>query len=101
LLNQVRQLTRELRDVKREARQASLGPIDRLLEEASRELDELASVCELVRKFRDGKVTLAEFARGPMHGRHIADDDIEGVLAGVDSQPEPTPPRPRGKRRRA
>jgi hypothetical protein len=64
LLNQVRQLTRELRDVKREARDASLGPLDRVVAQAARELDDLESVCVQVRKFRDGKSTLADLVRG-------------------------------------
>ena len=65
LLNQVRQFTRELRDVKRDAREAVMGPLDEVLEQASRELDDFAKVCDFVRRFRDGKSTLAEFSRGP------------------------------------
>ena len=65
LLDQVRRLTRELRDVKRDARAVSPGPLEEVVEQAARELDDFASVCELVRGFRDGKITLAEFARGP------------------------------------
>jgi hypothetical protein len=65
LLNQVRALTRELRDVKREARDASPGPIATLIEQGEHELHELTSVRDFVRKFRDGKISLSEFARGP------------------------------------
>ncbi len=83
LLNQVRQLTRELRDVKQSAREASFGPLDRVLEQAGRELDGFASICEFVRKFRDGKSTLAEFARGPVQLQGTDDDDIEGMLESV------------------
>ena len=107
LLNQVRQLTRELRDVKQGARESSFGPLDRMVEQAGRELDDFASICEFVRKFRDGKSSLAEFARGPVHlqGADDDDDDLEGMLesifmAELGYEPAPARPGTRRKRRR-
>ncbi len=82
LLNQVRQLTRELRDVKRAARDASFGPIDQMVEQATRELNEFAAICEFVCKFRDGKIKLAEFVRGPMHAQ-AGGDDMEQLLESI------------------
>ena len=66
LLDQVRQLTRQLRDARQEAREAYFGLApDELIEQASSELDGLTEIYDFVRKFADGKLSLAEFARGP------------------------------------
>ena len=43
---------------------AQQAPLDRVVAQAARELDELESVCVHVRKFRDGKSTLADLVRG-------------------------------------
>jgi len=81
----VRELTRELRDVKRDAREASFGlSPDELTEQAGRELDELEGICEFLRKFRDGKITLAELVRGPPQTSHRDADDL-----GVPRTPDP------------
>jgi hypothetical protein len=50
LLKQVRHLTRELRDVKRDAR--SPGPLPRVVERATRELAELTSIRDFVSSLR-------------------------------------------------
>lgn len=66
LLKQVRNLTRELRDVKDAARygQVSHGSIDRAAARAARDLAGLEALCELVREFKIGRRTLAELALG-------------------------------------
>lgn len=103
LLNQSRQLTRQLRDVKRDARAASFGPLDYLVERAGHELDDFASICELVRRFRDGKLTLAELMLGLAHLQEDDDDDdiwfvLEDLLsAELDDEPAPPQPRRGGK----
>lgn len=67
LLDQVRQLTRELRDAKRNEQSFSGGlSLEQVLEQATRELDQVSAVVDFVRQFRDGKIGLAEFARGPV-----------------------------------
>jgi hypothetical protein len=77
LLDQLRALTRELRDIKRDAREASFGlSPDELVEQAGRELDDFEGVCEFVRKFRDGKITLAELVRGPPQTSRSDADDL-------------------------
>jgi hypothetical protein len=66
LLNQVRQLTRELRDAKQDAREASFGvAADALAEQASLELDQLDELYDFIRRFRDGELSLADLRRGP------------------------------------
>lgn len=68
LLDQLRALTRELRDAKQAAREALGLPTAEAVE---RELGELQLVYEFVCRFRDGKLTLAELSRGP-HGTRFA-----------------------------
>jgi hypothetical protein len=66
LLQQFRELTRRLRDAKQDARDTSHGlSPDELVQQASRELDELQIVCDFLCRFRDGKLTLSELSRGP------------------------------------
>jgi hypothetical protein len=67
LLDQVRQLTRAIRDLKRDAQQAFQGasPAE-IVAGATQELDELQAMCELLRQFRDGQITLAELKRRTM-----------------------------------
>jgi hypothetical protein len=103
LLDQVRELTRELRDIKRDAREASFGlSPDELAEQAGRELDDFEGVCEFLRKFRDGKITLAELVRGPPQTSHSNADDLAFLerlileeLEGFEPAPRPS----RGRRK--
>src|SRR6478609_798231 len=68
LLDQVRRLTRQIRDAKREAVDASMGlSPEELTERAGRELDDLEDICRFIESFRDGKLTVAELERGPEH----------------------------------
>jgi ketosteroid isomerase-like protein len=100
LLDQVRRLTRQVRDMKREARDASMGlsPTE-LADQASSELDELEEICRFVEKFRDGRMTAAEFARGP---RSLRRDDelelLEQLFADYSIEVEPAPARSRKRR---
>ncbi len=65
LLKQVRQLTRELRDTKALAREAARGmPPAELLASAEDQLHELESLCELLRRCRDGLATPSDL--GPL-----------------------------------
>lgn len=63
LLDQIRQLTRQIRDTKREAQEAVGGSPDELIASATEELDDLQALCELLRDFRDDRLTLAELRR--------------------------------------
>jgi hypothetical protein len=64
LLDQVRALTRQLRDLKRAAREESMGlPPSGLVEQARQELDDIEALCELLGQFRDGRITLADLKR--------------------------------------
>ena len=64
LLDQVRALTRQLRDHRRAAREESMGlPPRELVEQAEQELDDLEALCELLGQFRDGRITLADLKR--------------------------------------
>ena len=106
LLDQVRQLTRQVRDLKRDARDASMGLTpDELVEQAGEELDELQDVCELVRRFRDGKVTLAELVRGPRSRLREDQLSLERLFLDefsedfADFAPRPNPARRRRTRR--
>lgn len=63
LLAQVRELTREIRDAKAQARAASAGlPPEELLLQAESELDELAALCEYLRRIRDGFATFSDLS---------------------------------------
>jgi hypothetical protein len=67
LLDQLREVTRELRDAKRDLRDAALShPPEELVELASLELDDVEGICELLRRFRDGKITLSDLTHGPL-----------------------------------
>jgi hypothetical protein len=64
LLDQSRRLTRDIRDLKREARDVTQGMTpDELVADATSELDELQAVFEHLGAFRDGKITWAELER--------------------------------------
>ncbi|HYQ15913.1 MAG TPA: hypothetical protein VEQ58_09150 [Polyangiaceae bacterium] len=68
LIDQVRSLTRQIRDLKREALDASMGlSPEELAERAGRELDDLEDICRFIESFRDGKLSVAELERGPEH----------------------------------
>jgi hypothetical protein len=102
LLDQVRRLTRELRDLKREGTEASFGLApDALLSRAARELDELEEICRFVESFHDGKLSVSDLERGPV-GLHAEVDELEGfawlVSALLDDAPAP-PPHERRRRR--
>lgn len=67
LLDQLRDVTRGLRDAKSDLREAAdTHPPDELFELASLELDELEAMRDAVRRYRDGKLTLADLMRGPL-----------------------------------
>jgi len=72
LLDQIRHLTREIRDVKRHAQQAFQGasPTE-IVTGATQELDELDAIGQLLRQFRDGRITLrpSPAQRGRPRGR--------------------------------
>jgi hypothetical protein len=65
LLNQVRTLTEQIKDVKRRASEALRGPLERVVARARREFDDLEEVCEHARRFLDGKISLTDFLSGP------------------------------------
>jgi len=103
LLDQVRRLTREIRDLKREAEAQTLGLApDELLARAGRELDELEDICRFVESFRDGKLSISELERGPDALRDLTDSDaLDGLLSAFfDDEDEPVH-RPRRRRRSA
>ena len=64
LLKQIRQLTRELKDAKNDARHASPRSLARTATTAARELEQLEALCELVREFKSGNRSLTELGLG-------------------------------------
>jgi hypothetical protein len=59
-------LDRERRDMKKRASFAMVSSyIKVMVKHAQAELDEYETVCEFVKSFRDGKITLTQFVRGP------------------------------------
>ena len=67
LLTQLRDVTRQLRDAKYDLRDATMAlPPDELVELANAELDDMEAICEHVRRFRDGKISLQDLAYGPL-----------------------------------
>lgn len=101
LLDQVRRLTRQIRDLKREAFDASMGLApDELCARAARELDELEDICRFVERFRDGKLSVSELERGPDALRELAEiESLEQLLSAFLD--EPAPPRRSGRRSRS
>jgi cytochrome c553 len=72
LLDQLREVTRELKQAKSELREAaSSHPPEELIELAGRELDELTAICDLIRRFRDGKIGIPDLAHAPLRRRPI------------------------------
>jgi len=67
LLKQLREVTRQLRDAKRELLEAELShPSAELVELASLELDDVEGICEMLRRFRDGKISISDLTDGPL-----------------------------------
>jgi hypothetical protein len=67
LLKQLREVTRQLRDAKRELLEAELShPSAELVELASLELDDVEGICEMLRRFRDGKISISDLTEGPL-----------------------------------
>ncbi|MES1175664.1 MAG: hypothetical protein ABUL62_15190 [Myxococcales bacterium] len=100
---QANQLQRELRAARQSG---SLEPRDpaiaEALEEAEADLEQLEILRDFVTRFRDGKMSLSEFVRGP---QAVSEDEvIEAALAELlGSRPSkgpqgPKPKRARGKR---
>jgi hypothetical protein len=103
---QAKLLASELRELKRSGFEQALGqPLALALAEAEAELDELAGVCDLVRKFRDKQSTLAELVRSLARGGLAVDGDelgaslLDALLSGRVSI-EPPAQRPRRGRKR-
>lgn len=66
LRRQSRQLTAEHRAVKKSAPSNTMGgSVKVVVRQAQAELEEFQIMCDFVKSFRDGKITLAEFVRGP------------------------------------
>jgi hypothetical protein len=98
LLDQVRQLTRAIRDLKRDAQQAFQGasPAE-IVAGATQELDELEAICQLLRRFRDGQITLAELKRQTMPPPPSSDElELLEALMFEEMGLWP-PPSPRGR----
>lgn len=97
LLDQVRRLTREVRDLKREAYDASMGLApDELCERAARELDELEDICRFVESFRDGKLSVSELERGPESLRDLGEiESLDQLLSAFLDEAAPPPIRRR------
>jgi hypothetical protein len=70
LLAQLRDVTRDLRDAKRDLLEAEEAhPADEVLALAQLELDDLEGVCELLRRFREGRVSVSDLVDGPLPPR--------------------------------
>ncbi|RYZ04279.1 MAG: hypothetical protein EOO73_24645 [Myxococcales bacterium] len=67
LLDQLRDVTRQLRDAKRELAESELSyPPQDIVELAHLELDDVEGVCELLRRFRDGRISVSDLTDGPL-----------------------------------
>jgi hypothetical protein len=67
LLDQVREVTRQVRDAKRELAASRLSyPPEDLVELAHAELDDFEGIRDLLRSFRDGKISLSDLTHGPL-----------------------------------
>ncbi len=100
LTRQSRELSRELRDVKRRALEDMLDvPPESVVAQAEDELKDLELIREFVKGYRDGKLTLAEFLRGPQVTRTPEELELEQLLGDM-LQEQTRPSRSRPKRRR-
>lgn len=67
LLDQLREVTRQLRDAKRELAESELSyPPEDIVELAHHELDDIEGVCELLRSFREGRISISDLTDGPL-----------------------------------
>ncbi|MDF3069147.1 MAG: heat shock protein DnaJ-like protein [Polyangiaceae bacterium] len=67
LLDQLREVTRQLRDAKRELAESELSyPPEDIVELAHLELDDVEGICELLRSFRDGRISISDLTDGPL-----------------------------------
>jgi hypothetical protein len=67
LLDQLREVTRQLREAKRDLRDATEShPSAELIELATAELDDVQALCEVLRRFREGKLSLKDMMQGPL-----------------------------------
>lgn len=67
LLDQLREVTRQLRDAKRELAESELSyPPEDIVELAHLELDDVEGICELLRRFRDGRISISDLTDGPL-----------------------------------
>lgn len=73
---------------RRVSREEQAEQVDYTIEKASMELEPLREMRDFVKSFRDGKIKLAEFLRGPSSRRaqefDIAEAMLEYVLSGLD-----------------
>jgi hypothetical protein len=67
LLDQLRDVTRQLRDAKRELAEAEQSyPPEDIVELAHQELDDVEGIGELLRSFRDGRISISDLMDGPL-----------------------------------
>jgi hypothetical protein len=99
---QASQLQRELRAVRQSGSMTPLdAPIVEAIEEAEADLAQLETLCAFVTRFRDGKMSLKEFVRGPQPANE--DEAMAAILAEAlglrPSIATKAPKRPRAKRK--
>lgn len=105
LNRQSRELSRDLREVQQRASAEMLDvPPEQVVAMAENELNDLTAIRDFVKKFRDGRITLAEFMQGPELGDEDAVTiDLEALLEEMLQEAEPSRSRAntRTRRRRA
>lgn len=92
LKNQYETLKRELRLVKntpegemvsdcRKAAKQGIDPMEQMLKEVETQIQVISSIRDFVRDFREQKITIKEFLRGPEVLRSLSRDIMEDLLA--------------------
>lgn len=70
------EMVKSYRAIKKEG----LNPIDYMVADAKRHIEELANVRTFVKDFRDKKITIKEFLDGPVSARDNAEDDLDAMI---------------------
>jgi hypothetical protein len=99
LRRQLRELRSELRTVRERMREDMLGgPLDELTASAAEELEDFVRIRDFVRDFRDGKITLKQFAKGPgLLDEDAAMLDIDQLIGEFIEEQRRSAPRPRSR----
>lgn len=57
-----------------------INPVDEMLSQAKKHLNEIEKIRDFIKDFRDKKITIKEFLKGPASMKHRDPDEMEEIL---------------------